>query len=460
MAVSLGSINTGLPKDIVQQIIAADKGPLRNMETQKEKFASKMKLLDEFIGLMKELQSELTKNQTAQSFRELKSTFRDDLVDVTTDKNIAQASAHQFEVLQLAQKSSALSNGFEDPENVYLGVGFFSYERPDGTSKEIYIDDENANLRGFAKLINDGSDNKMTAKVINDGKGGDTPWRLLIAFQGTGDERKISFPNFYLLDGEEDFELEFERAAKDAKVKLDGFEIEVPDNKVNDLIPGVTIDLKKAAEGDEFTINITEDIKKITAKISLFVDKINVILKFINEQNAIDAKTDTSKTLGGDITLTNLERQLRSIIFRSYQTNEGLQRLGDLGATFQRDGLLSLNKEKFESESNSSFLTISEMFNGRITPDGLRTGGLIQDLTQILDRSLRFPDGVILNRKKGIQSRIDQIDRRIEQKQKVIEQKEKRLKEKFSKLEGTISRIKSQGTGLQALTGGGTPKLI
>ena len=74
------------------------------METQKEKFADKMKLLNQLIGMMKELQTELNKNQTIQSFRELQATFRDDLVEVTTDKNIAQTGSYQLEVLQLAPK--------------------------------------------------------------------------------------------------------------------------------------------------------------------------------------------------------------------------------------------------------------------------------------------------------------------------------------------------------------------
>lgn len=455
MSISFGSINTGLPKDIVQQIIAAEKIPIQNMEGRKAKFADKIKLLDELIGLMKTLQTELAQNQTSKSFRELKATFPDDLVDVTTDKNIAQTGSYQFEVIQLAQKSSATSSGFEDPDETYLGVGFFSYELPDGTSKEIYIDHDHASLRGLAKLINDDIDNKMMAQVINDGSGSDHPWRMIVSFQDTGNENLVSFPYFYLIDGQQDFFLEFEKPAHNAKVKLNGFEIEVPSNKINKLIPGVTIDLKRVNPGEEFTIKVDEDMKKATEKTSLFIDQINAVLQFINNQNTIDATTDTSKTLGGDITLTTLESRLRSIVFRPYQTKDGLRRLGDLGVTFQKNGLLRLNQEKFESVLNSNYSMVSDLLNGMFTKDGLKTEGFIKNLSNTLELTLRLPDGIIVNRKKGIQGRIDQIDRRIEQRQKIIDQKEKDLKDKFARLEGTISRIKSQGAGLQALTGGG-----
>ena len=335
------------------------------------------------------------------------------------------------------------------------GLAIFSYELPDGTEKDVYIDESNSSLNGIARLITNNTDGEMVAHVINDGSGSDTPWKLIVSYQKTGDESRVNFPNFYLIDGEEDFALESERPAQDAKVKLDGFEVEVPDNKVTTLIPGVTINLKKAVPEEEFTITITEDAKKITDKVSLMVDKVNAVLKFINDQNSIDAKTDTSRTLASDITLTTFESRLRTLIFTPYQTREGPRRLSDLGISFQKDGQLAFNKEKFEAATNSSFLTVSELLNGMFSENGEKTIGFINDLSQMLELSLRTPDGVITNRRKGLQSRIDQIDRRIEQRQKIIDQKEKNLKDKFAKLEGTISRIKSQGAGLQAISGGG-----
>ena len=194
LAVALGSINTGLPKDIVQQIIAAEKIPIKNMEEQKEKFNDKIKLFDELIGMMRALRGKLFQNKGTQSFRELKSSFRDDLVNVVADKNIANAGSYQFEVLSLAQKSSVISNGLESPDDIYLGVGYLSYQLPDGTKRDIFIDSDHATLNGVAKLINADDDNKMMANVINDGSDSDTPWRLLIALEETGDGNRAHFP--------------------------------------------------------------------------------------------------------------------------------------------------------------------------------------------------------------------------------------------------------------------------
>src|SRR5690606_163143 len=114
---------------------------------------------------------------------------------------------------------------------------------------------EHSSLAGIAKLINGDTDNGMHANVVNSGDGTDEPWKLIISLEETGDGQKANFPNLYMVDGEVDIFFEGERAAQDAKVKLDGFEIELPSNTSTELIPGVTIDLKKAKPGEEVTID-------------------------------------------------------------------------------------------------------------------------------------------------------------------------------------------------------------
>ncbi len=425
------------------------------MEERKGKFAAKMGLVDQLGGLLRDLQNLLAQNQNKRSFRELQTKGRDDVVTVTADKNIARTGTHQFEVVNMAQKSSAMTSGFSDPDEDYIGVGYFSYDLPNGETKEVYIDSEHASLSGVARLINGDEENGMTAKVINDGSGSDTPHRLIVSIAGTGDDSQADFPYFYFVDGDYDFYLEQERPAQDAKIKLDGFEIEVPSNKVNDLIPGVTVDLKKAAPGEEFTIQITEDITKITEKIGELVAKVNAVLQFINDQNTIDENTDTSSTLGGDVTLQTLESRLRRVVFRPIETDKGVKRFGDLGISFQKNGMLKLDTAKFESFMNADAENVGQVLNGRFTAEGFKTNGFIDFMTETIDLTLRFPDGLIPSRKRGMQSRIDQIDRRIAQRQRLIEQKEKNLKDKFARLESTMNNIRAQGSGLAALGGSG-----
>lgn len=455
LGISFGSINTGLPKDIVKKIIAAERIPIKSMESRKGKINDKKKLVSELGGLVEEIRGFLAKNVNSRAFRELKVNSSNDAVGVTVDKNVANVGNTSIEVVQLAKKSSAMSSGFADPENSYIGVGYITYTLPNGESKEIYVDSDSASLRGVAKLINGDPSNGLNANVVNDGSGSENPWRLILSMKDTGDMNKAEFPYFYFIDGEEDFYLEFERPAQDAKVKIDGFEVEVPSNEVKELIPGVTLDLKKAKPGEEINIDVSEDYEAVTTKVGDLVTKLNSIFAFIKSQNTLDEKTDTSRTLGGDIILQTVESRFRSTIFQDIQTKFGARRLADLGVSFTREGNLNFDQDKFQASIKNNSALVTQVLTGYYKPEGGKNKGFMDYLNDTVNKALRFPDGIISTRKKSLQGKIDQIDRRIAQKERMITQKEKMLKEKFARLEGTISRMKNQGAGLAAIAGGG-----
>lgn len=449
MGISFGSINSGLPQDIVQQIIEAEKIPIKQMEARKSKVDDKKALVQQLTSLVENMRGEVLKNKNARSLRELAINTGDSThIAVSADKNVADTGKYQLEVIQMAQKSSAVTNGVEDKDKTYVGVGYIRAVLPNGEEKEIYVDEAHATLSGIAKLINGNAELGMRATVVNDGKGSDEPWRLMVSLSETGDDNKVEFPYLYLVDGEVDLFFEQERPAQDAKVKLDGFEIEVPSNRVTDLIPGVTIDLKKAKPGEEITVEITEDIQKIGGKISSLVDNINNVLKFIKEQNALDEKTDTSRTLGGDSILTTIEGRIRSAVFTTIQTDAGPMRIGDLGVTFQRDGLLAFDQAKFEAALSKDYKAVTQTLTGKYSLEGGKSNGFIDILDDSAKILLAQPSGVLPNRKGGLQSQVNQIERQIANRQRLIERKEEVLKAKFARLEETISRIKGQGAGI------------
>jgi len=436
--------------------MSAEQIPVQNMEKQKSKISDKKGLVDQLLKMVEEVRGNLAVNANARALRELKVDTNNDIIGVTVDKSRAVPGNYQLEVMSLAQKSSAMSSGFEDKDESYVGVGFIQYKLPNGETKDIYVDSDNASLSGISKLINKDSSLGVTANVINDGSGSDTPWRLVLSLQATGDDSAAEFPYFYFVDGDQDFQLEFQREAHDAKIKLDGFEIEAPENKLKDMIPGVSIDLKKAKPGEEFSIKITEDIEAVGVKVSDLVTKLNAVLGFIKEQNSIDEKTDTSRTLGGDIMLQSLEGRIHSAVFKDVQTDSGYHRVGELGLSFSRNGTLEFDQKKFQALIGSNYALATQILTGTFTEAG-KTDGFMDNLNATVGTALRMPDGLIQSRKKSLQSNIDQIDRRISQKQKYLEEKERNLKDKFSRLEGTISKIKSQGAGVAAMGGGSDP---
>ena len=463
MSISFGSIRTGLPKDIVQQLVQVEKIPIQRMTTDKVKIEERKALVDDLFTRIQNARSKLNENSMAKSLTEFVAETNDKIIDVNIDKNIAQVSNHQIEVVKMAQKSSAMSSGFPHRKDSYTGVGFLRYYLPDGEVRELYIDSDHASLDGIAGLINAHPEMGVQASVVNDGSGSDKPWRLIMSLSDTGDDNKAEFPHLYFVDGEHDLYLEFEREAHDGIIKIDGFEIEVPENTVKDVIPGVTIDLKKANKGEEFSLQISEDKKSMTDKVKNLVDSLNSVLQFLAEQSDIDENTDTTRTLGGDILIQTVGSRLRTSIFKEVSTSFGKKRFGDLGISFTKEGLLEFDTNRFEAMVNENHNLVKEILTGYFSEDdGVKLKGGINNLLETVDQLLSSPSGPLASRKKTLNNKIEQINRRIDSKEKMIQQKENSLKKKFARLEETMARIRSQGAGLAALgqpSGNLTPQL-
>lgn len=446
---------SGLPPDIVQQIMQAERIPVQRMEMRKANIQERQSLVDELIGKVEGVRTKLNDVRTARNLREFRTETREDVATVDVDRNVAIPGNYQLSVERLAQRSSAMSSGFASRSDSYIGVGYIQYRLPSGESQQIYVDRSNASLDGVMRLINGDPSNGLTANIVNDGSGSDKPWRLILNLEESGDENRAEFPKFYFVDGEDDFFLEFERPAHDAVVKLNGFRIEVPNNSASELIPGVTINLNKAAPGEEFTVQIVEDVEAVSEKVKEVVDEINQMLQFIETQKQVDENTDTTRTLGGDSILQTLESRIRSVVFQGIETEFGTYRLGDLGVTFQRSGLLELDTDQFESKLSQNYQMVEQVLTGRYIDGGQKINGAFDNLRNFVDQVLQTPDGALRSRRRGLQSNIDQMDRRIEQRERMLAQREDNLKNRFARLEGQMARIQSQSAGLAGLGGGG-----
>lgn len=430
----------------------AERQPIRQLEERKANEEAKLKLASDLKTRISNIQAEISQLSRFKKFRDLMAQVgRPELMDVTVDKELADAGSYQIEVVQLAGRSSMMSNAFDNPDETAVGTGYFSYELPSGEVKEVYISEDDSTLNGIAKLINRQKDLNLNAIVVNDGTGEDASWRLIVTHNKTGETNDAEFPEFYFLDGDDDFFMDKERVAQNSVLKVNGFEVEFEGNKIDSLLPGVTIDLKDAAPGKEFTLGITEDTKSIKGKVEAFVKKINEVLQFIQDQNKLDEKSNTRNTLGGDVTLQSVEYKLRNLIISGVGTEYGSMRLADMGVTFNRNGLLDINDSRLEKTIKDNFEAVAQFFTG-INDDGT---GFATRLDGAVSMMTRNP-GVVSSRVEGIKRRIDDIDRQIEAKERQVANTERNIKDKFSKLEGTIAKLKQQQASAGATLGGGS----
>lgn len=439
---------SGLPPNIVEQLMDAERIPVKQMEVARGKQEDKLKLVTELETKVTDITKNLGELTSTSGFIDKKFTSGDESVVVgSVDPNTAVPGDYAIEVIQLAQKPAAISNGFPDKNSTQIGVGYIKFQTPEG-DKEVYINGTNSTLEGVVSQINN-SNVGLKAQIIEDRKDEENPFKILISGLSAGADSQVTFPKIYLLDGDQDMYFEQSRKSQNAKVKVDGFEIELPDNKSTDLIPGVTLEFKSSAPGKEIRMNIKENMEVISGKIKSFVDAYNAALEFIQKQSKLQADSAGNPKLGplgGDGMVRSIENSLRRVILNPQMGSSNIRRVGELGIEFNRNGTLTFSQEKFNKVLNADPKSVAEFFRG----DGFSTG-FVSGLKREIGNLLNGQFGAIANRKKGLSDRIGQVNKRIETKERQLERKEDSLRKKFADLEQKMSGMQSQQASFSAM---------
>lgn len=446
MAISFGGLGSGLPPNIVEQLMEAEKMPIKTIEKNKGKQESRLKLVSDLETKLNAITGTIGALASTKGFSDMKLNSGDaNVVQGTVDPNAAVTGNWNIEVMELAQKAAAITNGFPDKDKTQVGVGYFRFKTPEG-NKDIYINGSNNTLDGVMQAINR-SGYGVKASILNDRSNPDNPYKLIVTGDSVGGDHQISYPTLYFLDGDQDLYFDEEREAKNGKVKVDGFEFEIGDNKVSDVIPGVTLELKQASPGHTVNVSVKEDKEVVSGKVKSFVDAVNGVLSFVQQQNALSKDTDTSSTLGGDSLLRSVENRMRSLI-QNPQMGVGsdINRMSQVGIVFTRNGTLEFDEKKFNEALARNPGGVQRFLAG----DGFSTG-FISSLKREVGTMLNSAFGPVAVRKRALQDKISQMNTQIENKERQLAKKEESLRNKFARLEETISKLKGQGGAVGAI---------
>lgn len=448
--IRISGLASGLPPNLVDQVIEAERIPVKVIQDKKTKIEDKVKLVQDLETKVSDINKNLATLIGAKGFvdKKFNSSFPD-IIGGTLDPDYADPGEWSLEVLQLAGKPSVVTNGLPDKDKTELGVGYIKFNTLQG-EKEVYINQDNSTLEKVAQSINDAGLG-IKANVINDRSDKQDSFKLQITGLKTGEDNEITFPVVYLLDGRSDLQFNKSIKAENAKFKLDGQEFETADNKITDLIPGVTLDLKKAQLGQPVKISVTENNEAIAGKLKTFVDSYNAALGFIQNQNKLTTDKNGTRLgpLGGDSMLRMTESRMRSIIQDMQLTDSRFKRIIELGVEFNRNGTLNLNEEKFNKMVTTDPVNVIKFLKGNSINTGFITN-MKYKLGQIIDPQM----GTVTSRRKSLQKNVSDMDKKIESKEKQLEKREEQIRAKFAKMEESMSKIKSQGAAAQQSFGG------
>jgi len=217
--------------------------------------------------------------------------------------------------------------------------------------------------------------------------------------------------------------------AKNAKVQIGTTTVQRPTNRIENVLPGLTLELKTTGDA---TVSVGDDYSKVKNFFADFVAKYNAVIKQVNEM------TDKDKGLfQGDQIITNVKNSLAGML-------DPLFRYGVV--SYNEDGTLTFNSSAVDELANKN-------------PQELRR----------LVETVKTNYGSYLERAKidfqsfinDYQSRIDRLHQNMAKFQEQLLQEEQKLKLEFSKVEmfmnqaqETIDRIKNFIVSLSEMQGG------
>jgi len=451
----IGPMGSGQMQEALNKIIEVEKQPLIKLEQRRLIQEKKLNTFQEFKSKFSELKNSIKNISKFKEFRELKVDLGDgkELIDITLDKERVQPGSFTLEIDELATRSSMISNGFESSTDPVLGIGFVTVYDIHGESHDVFIDYDDSSLEGVARKVNEVAESPIKASVIKDVYNPEYPYKLILTASSDGAENGVEFPDLYFLDGTEDIWIDDDRESSNGLVFINDFEVEVESNEISNFMQGVNLHLKQAKPEFKFTVKIEEDHEKITGKIIGVVDNINGILEYINKQNSIDENTDTRVTFAGDSSMQNVEYRLRNLMHEAFPVGENedevqsLVHLSNLGVSFNKDGKLDFNENKFNQAMEEDFRSVAIAFTGQM--------GFAHQLSTVINNYTDPYSGMLANKEKGLQQRIKYIDDNIERKQRHIDQRINSVKNKFVKMQSALTKLQSQQQYLSATLGAG-----
>lgn len=261
--------------------------------------------------------------------------------------------------------------------------------------------------------------------------------------------------------------------AADAKVRYEGVRITRSENKIDDVIPNVTLNLESASSR---AVTITVDSDEESAKNSIieFVGNYNRLIAEMNiltgtNENIVteleyftdDEAEDARKRLGlfqADFTLTSGKQALQSSMVQPYiiEDNETIRMLSQIGisskasagggiTSSQMRGYLEIDEKKLDEALANNMGEIKNLFGYDADNDMVIDTGLAYMVEKRLN-SYTQTGGILANKTGMLDTRIENSNKQVKKLEDQLKDKEQDLREKYSKMEGTLNSLESQSS--------------
>jgi flagellar hook-associated protein 2 len=233
------------------------------------------------------------------------------------------------------------------------------------------------------------------------------------------------------------------QSAANATLTVNQIPIVSATNNVSDVVPGVTLNLKRADPASTIAIDVERDHSDTVEKVEAFATAYNDLVKFINDQTPSVAAGRTG--IGRDPMVRGLRDALRLTIMGAEAGN--LSRLPEVGITFDRTGKMVIETDRLTEALESSSTDVQALFAGA-NGDAGRFGAL-----ESLIAGYTAAGGLVANVRDGIDDQVSRLTERLITLESLLAVRRAALQQEFIAADRAMSQLNSQANSLGQLGG-------
>lgn len=368
----------------------------------------------------------------------------------------AAAAAYSVKVNQVAQAQRITTHGFAARNTALNGGAAFqlSLSVNSGAAQTINVTTDTP--AGIVSAIN-GAGLGLSAQLIQ--TSGNEPWKVVITGQ-TGEAQQFSLssnssvnlglPSYQPNPNDANAPpvlvnaSNWLQSAANANLEVNGLAVSRATNTINDVVDGVTFNLfTPTPDGSTARLELNRDTSGIVGKIEALV------AAYKDFEDNVKIMTDRGSEveefggiLAGDRLVQSVRAQVREMLTATSSTpGSTVKAPRDVGLTFDRNGVLQLDKDKLANALQNNFDEVARMFSANTNNQSTFSAapaGVAGDAVKKLDAMLRST-GLIAQQTDNTNKQIDQYKAQLE-----------RLEDQMQKL---LERYMRQFTAMESIVG-------
>lgn len=268
--------------------------------------------------------------------------------------------------------------------------------------------------------------------------------------------------------------------ADDAIIKYEGITITRPSNKIDDVVPEITLNLHDKTEKTA-TIAVKPDVESSKDAIIAFVGQYNQTVAELNilsqnkpaivdelEYLTKDEKDEEKKKLGmfqTDFSLTSIKSSMSSAVSANYNFSDTAEitMLSQLGIATNASGFsggysesklrgyLEIDEKKLDSALENHLDDIRQLFGYDSDGDLIVDSGIAYKLDKQISAYTQT-GGILALKTSSLDSKIKSSEQKISRLETQMDSKEADLRNKYSQMEGSLNSLESQQNAISNFT--------